>query len=162
LYNAFAITDQRRQWLGKNTVSGQEYWYPRKYKQRSVTTGSSPTEYEVVLRLAEQYLIRAEARAALGNVTGAQEDVNKIRNRAGLANSPANDANSLLTAVGMEKRIEFFAEWGHRWIDLKRREEANTVLSILKGTNWQPTDALYPIPDAELNYNTRLQQNPGY
>jgi len=158
--NAFDSGDNRKTtWLGKNTVNGQDYYYPFKYKQRSSTP---VTEYEVVFRLAEMYLIRAEARANLDKVSESQADLNAIRNRAGLANSIVTDKTSLLLAIEKERRTELFAEWGHRWLDLKRTDRANTVLSTLKGNSWQTTDQLYPIPLTEIQINTSLKQNPGY
>ena len=90
------------------------------------------------------------------------QDVNVIRNRAGLLNSNANDMASLVSAIIQERRVELFAEWGNRWLDLKRLGLANSVLGLVKGTNWQETDALFPIPFAEIEINNLLNQNPGY
>jgi hypothetical protein len=160
LFNSFEVNDQRKvSWLKNNIVGGQNYYYPYKYKTRT-----SPTivEHNMVLRMAEQFLIRAEARAQQNNVSGAQADLNMIRTRAGLANTVANDAPSLLTAIEQERRVEFFAEWGHRWFDLKRWNKIDAVLSVEKGNQWQTTDALYPLPLSELQTNPSLAQNPGY
>jgi starch-binding outer membrane protein, SusD/RagB family len=55
-----------------------------------------------------------------------------------------------------------FAEWGHRWFDLKRRHKADAVLSLLKPTTWQPSDVLFPIPSGQIRANPALTQNPGY
>ena len=93
------------------------YFFPYKYK----LTELSPvdTEYNMVLRLAEVYLIRAEARAQQGNITGAQADLDTVRARAGLAATTAGDLPSLLTAILHERQVELVAEWGHRWLDLE-------------------------------------------
>lgn len=115
----------------------------------------------MVIRLAELYLIRAEARAKQNNITGSQEDLNRIRNRSGLANITANTLSLLLSAIEQERRIELMMEWGHRWLDLKRTGRVNGIISSLK-SSWQPTDALYPIPKYELETNPFLVQNPGY
>jgi hypothetical protein len=168
LYAAFETGDQRKTtgangWLGKNTNSGVDYYYPYKYKQPTPPTGISPTEYLVVFRLAEQYLIRAEARAKQNNLTGAIQDINMIRNRAGLPNLTSSlNQTQVLTAVEQERRVELFAEWGHRWFDLKRTGRADMVLGPIKTPNWQSTDVLFPIPQTELNLNVFLVQNPGY
>ena len=90
------------------------------------------TEFYVVLRLAEQYLIRAEARANNNDIVGAQNDINVIRNRAGLNNTSANDKASILNAIEHERQTELFAEWGNRWFDLKRTDRADMVLGSLK------------------------------
>ena len=115
----------------------------------------------MVLRLAEQYLIRAEAKARQNNLAGAAEDLNMIRNRAGLANSAAADQESLLLAIAQERRVEPFTENGTRWLDLIRSGKATEVLGALK-TNWTANDTLYPIPLNELQKNTHLNQNAGY
>jgi hypothetical protein len=158
--NSFEAGDLRKQnWTGKNTVNGQDYHYPYKYKVRSSATVS---ENLIVLRLAEVYLIRAEAKAMQNNITGAQDDLNRIRNRAGLGNRTASTANALLTAIEKERQVEFFAEWGHRWLDLKRLGRADAVLGSEKGSVWQSTDALFPIPQTEIEKNPFLRQNAGY
>ena len=116
----------------------------------------------MVLRLAELYLIRAEARTQQNNFSDAESDLNAIRNRAGLPNTTANDRATLLTAIEQERRIELFAEWGHRWLDLKRTNRADTILNTFKAPNWQVTDVLFPIPASQIDINGLLTQNPGY
>lgn len=137
------------------------YGYPAKYKQIDVPAGALPDEYSIVLRLAEQYLIRAEARAKQSKIMEAQGDINVIRTRAGLPNTSANDQSSLLAAIEQERRSELFTEWGHRWLDLKRTNRATAVLGPLKGSFWQPTDVLYPIPQQQIRLSG-ITQNPGY
>lgn len=131
--------------------------------QNPTNSAGNISEYYTPLRLAEQYLIRAEARANQDNLNGAVDDLNVIRKRAVLTTL----LNSLtqaqvLAAVAQENRIEFFAEWGHRWLDLKRTGQADAVLGSLKGSNWQTTDQLYPIPISEILRDPNLEQNPGY
>jgi SusD family. len=163
LLNSFEQDDLRRDnWTKQVTSSppGNEYVYPYKYK---VYVSTPVTEYNVVLRLAEQYLIRAEAMAQLANTVEAVADINVIRARAGLSVLPETlDKAACLTAIEKERRIEFFAEWGHRWFDLKRWQKANEVLQVLKGSSWQKTDELYPIPFSEIERDPNLVQNDGY
>lgn len=160
LLAAFEPGDQRKEkWLKLSTAGGQTNYYPFKYKMRA----ASPTlEYYMVFRLAEQLLIRAEARAQQDDLTGAMADLNSIRHRAGLGDSPAADKATLLDAIYHERRIELFAEWGHRWFDLKRTNTADFTLQTIKAPHWQPADMLYPIPLAEIKTNPSLTQNPGY
>ena len=124
----------------------------------------------MLLRFAEQYLIRAEARAQLNNLGGAQADINMIRTRAGLSGTTAMDQASLLAAIEMERGRELFCEWGHRWFDLKRlpslitpdtKSRADDVLGALKST-WKSTAVIYPIPYDARNNNPQLTQNAGY
>lgn len=161
LLNAFEAGDRRlAAWVGSRTFQSQVEYFPYKYK---VYGNNAPlTEYYMVLRLAEQYLIRAEARAEQNNFEGALQDINEIRNRAGLPDVTYNSQQTILAAIEQERRIELFAEWGHRWNDLKRTGRINTVLGALKPATWQPKDTLWPIPQNEINLNHSLTQNPGY
>jgi starch-binding outer membrane protein, SusD/RagB family len=162
LLAAFDSGDLRKNiWL-KTTplISGKTYTYPNKYR---VSSSSPITEYNIVLRLAEQYLIRAEAKAQQNNISEALTDINIIRIRAGLPELLSSlNKTQCLSAIEKERRIEFFAEWGHRWFDLKRLDKANSVLCVMNTKNWQITDQLYPIPALEIERDPNLVQNPGY
>lgn len=161
LVNAFEPGDQRRiHWIGSVTKGTTTLYYPYKYKQRTTTTSS--LEYSIVFRLAEQYLIRAEARAQQGDLIGAKEDLNKIRNTAGLAATTALSQQDILKAILQERRVELFTEHGHRFFDLKRANMLDEVLSPVKA-GWNTTDRLLPLPESELTLNPNLNpQNPGY
>lgn len=160
LVNAFEPNDQRKSnWLKSITVNGTTYYYPFKYKVKS---GAPVTEYYMMVRLAEIYLIRAEARTQQNNISGAVSDLNLIRTRAGLSSlsSSLSKANCLL-AVEQERRVELFCEWGDRWLTLQRLGRGDAVLGPIK-PGWQTTDILYPIPTSEILSNPSLTQNPGY
>jgi hypothetical protein len=163
LMDAFEANDLRRDlWVGEvaNPNSTEPWYHAFKYKKRLL--GGTSDEYSVQLRLAEQYLIRAEARAYQGNIPGAQADLNRIRNRAGLGDTPANTLETLLDKILDERRVELFTEKGHRWFDLKRMGRAAEVLAPIK-PGWRATDILLPIPEAELSLNPNLlPQNDGY
>ena len=165
LQSSFESGDNRMaNWIGNKTVNTTTYYYPNKYK---IYLKNQPLkEYLMVLRLAEQYLIRAEARAQQNNPTGAVSDLNVIRNRAGLANyAEATDQASLMTAILHERQVELFTEWGHRWFDLKRTGLIDRVMSSVtpqKGGTWSPNWALFPLPLSETQVNPDLAQNPGY
>jgi hypothetical protein len=146
---------RRVEWVDSVIVLGKTYYYPYKYKV------SVDTQYNMVIRLAEVYLIRAEARAQQGNIGGAEADLNLVRARAGLAATGAVDVPSLLMAILHERQVELVAEWGHRWLDLKRMGIADGVLGSEK-PGWVGTDTLYPIPTGQLTANPALVQNPGY
>lgn len=165
LVDAYTADDKRRNWVGSFTEpeTGDVYYFPYKYKINN-TEEVPMQEYSMVLRLAEQYLVRAEARAKQGNFTGAADDLNVIRHRAGLAETTASNETDLVNAILDERRRELFTEWGHRWLDLKRLNKATEVLAPLKGSNWQDTDVLFPIPQEELDGNPAIRghQNPGY
>lgn len=132
---------------------------PRKYQN---DFGDSPSERSTLLRLAELYLIRAEARVKSNDITGAQQDINAIRNRALLDNTTITNPNQLLDLIALERQREFFAENGHRWLDLKRTGKLDETLSVLSDKIWKSTDNLYPIPEPAIRSNPFLNQNSGY
>lgn len=114
----------------------------------------------IVVRLAEMYLIRAEANANLnGSIDTIKSDINTIRQRANLLNTNALTYDQLLLAIENERRVEFAFE-GHRWFDLVRTGRAIAVLPNVNSTN----QTLFPIPLDELqaNNHTGMVQNPGY
>ena len=128
----------------------QNRWYGNLYYR---SPGSDPS---YVIRIAELYLIRAEARAQQSKLTDAAADVNAIRTRAGLTATTAASKDDLLLAVENERKIEFALE-PHRWFDLVRTGRAATVLSIT-----DPNRYLMPIPSVQLQTDKALEQNPGY
>lgn len=156
----FASNDLRKSnWTSTRTVSGISYTYTYKWKVRS---GTTKTEYNIVFRLAELLLIRAEANAELGNNNASITDINSVRARAGLDEFPAgNSTTDILSEIMKERQLELFSEWGHRWFDLKRTGTIDAVLSVEKST-WNATDSVFPIPYNELNNNPFLIQNTGY
>ncbi|SEM04506.1 Starch-binding associating with outer membrane [bacterium A37T11] len=169
LLNSFSDDDGRKShWLNKTNISGTDYYYPYKYK--SATQNAAVTEYPMMMRLGEQYLIRAEARAMLGKLSGdnsAASDLNVIRRRAGLASTDATTQTSLMTAIQHERRLELFTELGHRWFDLKRWsiiDQVMTVMTPIKadGQSWQTYQQLYPIPNSNIEADPNLEQNTGY
>lgn len=175
LLNSFETGDMRLvQWVGTyktTTIPATTYYFPYKYHSynNSSSSSSGVIEYVMILRLAEQYLIRAEARAQLGETSGAVADLNMIRNRAGLAGYiGATDKSSLLAAILHERQVELFTEWGHRWFDLKRTAKIDAVMGgptgacQAKNGFWHSTAQLFPIPQSEISNDANLKQNSGY
>ena len=161
LMSAFETGDLRKSKWTRTISKGTATWY-HAYKYKRSTTSSPSQEYSIVLRLAEQYLIRAEARAQQGDLIGAKEDLNKIRNRAGLGDTAALAQTDILAAILRERRVELFTEYGHRFFDLKRFGQLDASLSAVK-PDWNTTDSLLPIPETEFNLNPNIKpQNPGY
>lgn len=158
---AFEIGDLRKTHWIKAVTNGSSTWY-HSFKYKEPTSTGSTVEYSIVLRLSEQYLIRAEARARQGFLSGAKDDLDVIRNLAGLPNTTAVSQEDILAAILQERRVEFFTEGGHRFFDLKRTQQLDSALNPLK-SGWNSTDALLPLPESELLLNPNLSpQNPGY
>lgn len=162
LVNSFEVNDKRKtNWTATYVLSGTTYYYPYKYKIRTKTTVD---EYSMVIRLAEMFLIRAEARIQQNTkITEAIADINTIRGRAGLSPVTTGETKEkYLEIVAGERWRELFVESAHRWFDLKRTNKALTTLPITKAVTIDANDLLYPIPTSALLTNPNLKQNPGY
>jgi len=158
---------RRTAWVDSTNYSGTVYYYPSKYKigPTQQAPNSVATEYYMVLRLAEQYLISAEAKAQQGDLTGSASDLNMVRARAGLGPSVFSSKDDAINNILAERKKELFYEWGHRWFDLKRTGKVDSIMNTAaqqKGGSWKPTAKVFPIPAAEIFRNPNLTQNPGY
>jgi starch-binding outer membrane protein, SusD/RagB family len=146
------------------TSTGATRRYGNKYFR--ISTGEDNI---IVLRLAEMYLIRAEANARLGAPAAiVLADVNVVRERAEVAPLTAADVDydesgtvtqdELLQAVLDERRLEFALE-GHRFFDLRRIYGTAGTAEFLGIPEFR---LLFPIPQDERDANPNLGQNPGY
>lgn len=113
-----------------------------------------------VIRLAEMYLIRAEARARnQGDRSEIRADINTIRTRAELNPISTDTYAGLLLAIEQEHRREFAFE-GHRWFEIVRTGRAIQLKPSITNTD----QLLFPIPLTEIQNNTNpgMYQNRGY
>jgi starch-binding outer membrane protein, SusD/RagB family len=154
--NAYEAGDVRRTWSIKTDPNRGTRFYVSKFPT------VAGTEHPHVIRLAEVYLIRAEARAMQNNLAGAVADYNLIRARAGLAQHVLGvnvvTQADVIAAIQRERRVELAFE-GDRWPDLVRSNRAVAVM----GLQDRPYQVLYPIPQSERDVTTPpLEQNPGY
>lgn len=156
------------------TRNGYPKYFITKYSnQEGIATLSSP----VYLRLADMYLIRAEANAKLGNNEAAIEDVNRIRTRAGLSGNELYTTTdlkgkaSVLEVVLEERRLELAFESSRKLdlfrnnLDLVRDYPGTHAAGGPTGSGNQlikATDArvVHFIPENETVLNKNLQQNP--
>jgi hypothetical protein len=169
LLNDFEANDQRKAaWINSFTSDSSTWYYPYKYKDNYMSTNLN--EYTIVLRLAEQYLIRSEARAMQSNMDGAVDDLNAIRLRAGLTAIAKGSLGQqqLLAKIAHERRVELFTE-ADRWIDLKRTNTIDAVMGGVNGacvakggTSWDTNQKLYPILTDDILKNSNIIQNKGY
>ena len=120
-----------------------------------------------VIRLAEMYLIRAEANVRSGNVTAATDDINLIRQRSYFSTSippvPYTPvATVTLADVLRERQLELAFE-GFRIHDL-RRTNGVVIAATALAPDVLATDKRFilPIPQREINNNPLLVQNDFY
>lgn len=158
---SFSIPDKRNRWIGKVSSETEQAYFAEKYWFKR---NGSLKQYSMVMRLAEQYLIRAEARVKQNKLDGAIDDLDRIRNRAGIKLiadiKPNITQQVLLDSILLERKRELFSEWGHRWLDLRRTGKINEIFKY--SSTWQSSDVLYPIPGEERLKNPFLTQNEGY
>jgi len=155
-------SDLRNDWVGVLKSGSTTYYYPYKYKNDDTPSSSDDYEYLIFLRLTEQYLIRAEAYARLGNCSDAVNDINRVRKRAGQGEFASSDKDEILLEIETQRRKEFFSEQAFRWIDLNRTGRADVVYPSTGYKVWEPYKKLLPIPYNEIGRNTNLTQNQGY
>lgn len=178
------VTDDLRRTL--LTTSNSRGIYSHKY--RAYGTFDEPTP---LIRYAEVVLNAAEAHARLNQTTEAIDLLNSVRDRALPDGVPSYDlatlvdANGILDAIWMERRIEFLAE-GRRWSDIHRlsgeglmngiplKAQSRSVTALAQystaavtldhSLDYSSDQFIWPIPIDEVLTNPTLaeQQNPGY
>jgi starch-binding outer membrane protein, SusD/RagB family len=119
-------------------------------------TSTTSTDPAYVIRIAELYLIRAEARAQQNELTGALADLDSVRARAGVPPSTAATQTDILQAIETENSVEFAFE-AHRWFDLNRTKRTAAVLGLTNTDYW-----LFPIPLSDVLADPDVTQNAGY
>ncbi|MBB6235561.1 hypothetical protein HDC90_000158 [Pedobacter sp. AK013] len=119
-------------------------------------TTATSIDPSYLIRIAELYLIRAEARAQQNKLLDAATDLNAVRARADVGPTSATTQVALLQAIEDENGVEFAFE-AHRWFDLVRTERAGAVLGINNKNFW-----LFPIPYSDIQSDPDVTQNPGY
>jgi hypothetical protein len=154
------------------SVTGGPWDYEGAFRTKYATRTSQTTSDGVLelnyttnwrlLRYAEVLLLAAEAYNAEGQDSNARTELNKVRNRAGLADvSTTLTGTPLFDAIVNEKYLELAHE-GQRFWDLVRWGKTSSELS---GTGYTSKNDLYPIPASEIDKNDALtiaDQNPGY
>lgn len=135
----------------------------KKYMDPVSTSGN--TNNIPIFRVADVYLIAAEAEAHLNGATPlAYGYIKAVRDRAGLPDlTPGLSSDAFVKAVLQERSWEFFAE-GDRWYDLTRTDTFMDVIPAAVNDYYpvrspQPKNKYFPIPQDELNANTLLEQN---
>ncbi|MCW3467317.1 RagB/SusD family nutrient uptake outer membrane protein [Chitinophaga nivalis] len=146
-----AIGGARKSLVATTTIAGNTVTYGNLYNR-----DKDRDDPVYIIRIAELYLIRAEARAHLNQIPEAREDLNAVRERADLSPVTITGRDALLLAIENENSIEFAFE-GHRWFDLVRTKRAGTVLGVTDTRKW-----VFPIPFADEKSDPDVQQNEGY
>lgn len=155
-YNALSASTNDERFAATTVLVGSRR---RLLKYNDIVNNSNNVP---VIRLAEMYLIRAEARArqGMGTVVDLQvnSDINTIRERAGLLPVTSLANTEALTVILNQRRLEFIGE-GLRFMDLKRYDLTGTLLGFAGENAYKD---LWPIPLQQIEVNPALEQNQGY
>ncbi|RPH33960.1 MAG: RagB/SusD family nutrient uptake outer membrane protein [Bacteroidales bacterium] len=177
-YQLFANNDVRKAaYFKRSYISVTKQWYNfvYKYSSRSGVADGFNLSDIVICRLAEQYLIRAEAYCKTSAFDLARGDLNALRaNRYTGFVDPNEPDNDLENAIALERRLELAFE-GDRWFELQRQDldiirngtfgdaedgtgTKNTVLQLPTTSHLR----VFPIPFSEWKYNPACEKNHGY
>jgi hypothetical protein len=162
LYDIYAETDARRAvMIPGDRADGERGTY---FPEGKYPNGETGQDYIKVMRLADVYLIRAEARAEQSDEDGARADLDAVASRV----DPSYVASTatgqdLIDAIILERRKELAFE-GDRVFDLMRRQLSWTKFRTFdqEVINWDNEQLINPIPRAELDNNPNITQNSGY
>lgn len=143
--------------------------YPRKVEGKpwnNINTSGRTVKDAIVFRLAETYLLRAEAYFRKGMLQNAADDINVLRNRAGAKSVLPADVT--LDYILDERARELITEEPRRRTltrmgNLVERVRKYNLLEITR-TTIQDKHAFFPIPQTAIdaNFSVKLEQNPGY
>jgi hypothetical protein len=109
-----------------------------------------------VIRLAEVYLNRAEARVHEGDPTGAAADLNVVRER---SDAGSYTGSATLEDCETERNIELYLE-GDYFHNMRRLKKPDFAVDIAGNSyNWDDVKLVLPIPKSQLDVNPNLLQN---
>lgn len=167
--STFEPDDLREPWYNWNGNDGvkTEHHYIRKHIEWGEPRNNHGLN-SVVFRMAEAYLIYAEAQNELaGPSDDAYTAINAIRNRANLSSLNNLDQDSFREAVRKERMHELSFEFTRRWDLMRWGTLVDAVKSVASvnpsgAANIRPHHVLCPVPSSEITLNPALTQNEGY
>ena len=141
-------------------------------KYGATKNGVNGVAYETnyLINAPEMFLIIAEADIKQGNLSGAQENLFQVARRNTAIKSVADlpqTLDGLYSFLKDERARELFQE-GHRLSDLRRWGDQVSVVAYgapnvkFNYTDYQISDLVYPIPNAEINAHFGVEQNEGW
>lgn len=179
-YNSFINGDKRKDLLATSYTNSAGTVVPQasidtrlqtkdlvlmgKYKDPN-SVGAYASNNIYLLRLADAYLIAAEAEAHLNGATSnAYTYINAVRDRAGIPNlTPGLSQQAFIDSTLQERSWEFYGE-GDRWYDLTRTNKFLTVIPTAVNADYPvrtpaAKNKYFPIPQVEINANQLIEQN---
>ena len=158
--------------IAKLTTIGQcpkEFYNPNQTVPGSLlltTEPSSSYKNRYMYRLAETYLLRAEAYLGMGNLASAANDINVVRRRAHASEITASDVDIDYILDERLRELHFEEFYIFTTNRLNKTIERAARLAPYPGgpITYKAHNNLWPIPYSEIEKNTEaiLEQNPGY
>ncbi len=150
---------------------------PFNYKQKHPAGWASGDNF-YLLRMGDIVTLKAEAQNELGDLEGARATLNLVRHRVSLPDVVASTKEEMRSKILLERRLELAFE-AQRWDDLVRAGVATDVMTSLNEYKYSCNDGepsapikinyncdhdhwIMPVPQAEIDANPNLVQNPGY
>ncbi len=154
-------------WKGKDEKIKNSYWPSTRkwdYFNPADPAGARSYNDQVYLRLAETYLLLAEAQLGLGELGDAAETINVLRRRANAPEIVAGDVN--IDFILDERSRELYSEEHRRYtlVRLGKWLERTQMYNVVGGPTVGQKDKLFPIPQSviDANLTSPMNQNPGY
>jgi len=145
-----------------------KFWQLNNYPFINKFRDFSGGQNQILIRLADILLLKAEALNETNDIAGAAALINQIRARVNLAPTTASTQDEMRLAIEKERRLELAFE-GIRWYDLLRTGRAIAVINAQTdgnganlGYNVTNEKLIWPIPQSERDKNKNLTQNTGY
>ena len=151
-------------WITERQSSGPKISWITKYPGTKYPDDRVSDNDIIMYRLADIYLMKAEAFAGLNNSDSAVAYVNKVRERAGIPDySGSTDQQSVEKAILDERGRELYFE-NKRWYDLVRFYKAGTIdlYSYVPNLKGKTTPIYWPLNSTVLGNNSKLVQTEGY
>lgn len=141
----------------------QIFAWIQKYRGTKYTDDRFPDDDVIVYRLADLYLIAAEALAAQNNGAQALVYLNKVRQRAGIPDFTVTEKGKLEREILDERGRELYFE-NKRWYDLVRAHKAGTidVYQYVPNLKGKTTSLYWPLAQSVLGSNPKVTQTQGY
>ncbi len=162
LYNSYSDSDVRKSIMIRGNRADGEV--DALFPEGKYPNGETGDDYIKVIRLADVYLIRAEARARMGEEAGAIQDLTAVASRVNPDYTAVTLSGDALIEEILEERRRELAFEGDRAFDLSRTKKSWTKFRTFDNldVDFNSDRLINPIPRAEMDVNPNMVQNNGY